>query len=294
LADSTGYYEIATGLSTGTYTVTAADYALLQKNEKPGYLTQTISDVSVTSGKESVNNDFNLVASAWISGTVTSYSGMPIFRAKVTATKVGDTNPSTFEYTDIEGKYMMTTGIATGMYTLTATYLDYSDSKSSVQAIEGTETPEVNFQYDTSSLGQIVGRVVDAATYVPLVGVPVEISGQSTYNAITDEKGYYSYLGSAGSYNVESNVPGYYNNATTVNVSADQIARVYYPTAASLGFLVQKFSGSSTAEISGILTSDAYPIPEFPVAAIPVIFSLTIFTLLIVTKRISRIKNNGA
>jgi len=291
LTDKNGYYEITQGLTTGTYTVKASDYAYLQKGEAPGYATDQKTGVKVSSGLETVNIEFNLLASAWISGKVTTTTGMPIFRAKVTATSP-TSGGSGIEYTDIAGKYMIATGLTTGMYTLTATYQGNTVTKQNVQAIETTETPDQNFLMNVPSVGQIVGRVSDAVTKRPIFGASVRISGATTATVTTDEKGYYSYLAGAGSYTVTSMAPGYKTNSSTVAVTVGEIKDVYYPTASSLGFQVEKLSGSGSATISGTITGDSNPIPEFPVAAVPVIFSLTILTLLLVSRKIRRGKIN--
>jgi len=293
LTENTGYYEISSGLSTGTYTVKAANYAFLQKGETALYVPLALPSIKVTAGKETVNTDFNIVASGWISGKVTTTTGMPLFRAKVVATK-SDGTDSGFEYTDIEGKYTITNGLSSGTYTVTATYQTYTSSKSNIVATEGgMETPNIDFQLTVSASGQIVGRVSDATTKNPIFGAPVKISGTSTTTVTTDEKGYYSYLATAGSYTVTAMVAGYRNNASTVSVAVDQIKDIYYPGPGSLGFQIQKYSGSSTGTITGTITGESNPIPEFPVAAVPVIFSLTILTLLLVSRRIRRNKTEA-
>jgi len=291
LTDSNGMYEINTGLSTGTYTVKASNYDYILKGETAGYVTETETGIQVTAGQESVNNDFTIPAGGFISGTVTTSSGMPLFRAKITATST-DSKYSGTEYTDATGAYTITTGLETDLYTVTAVYQGVSVSKSNVAVTDnGVVTNEIDLKLNLSAGGEIIGRVSDATTQSPMAGASVKISGPTTYTVTTDEKGYYSYLVGAGSYKVSTAVPGYVSNVTNVGVELNQLSNVYYPVAGAPGFLIRRFSGTNTAIISGTTTATTIPTPEFPVAAVPVLFSLAILTLLLVTHKIKRTRS---
>ena len=291
LTDENGYYEIRTGLPTGTYDVTAGVYALLLKGEATGYTPKTTSGVKVTQVQETVNVEFNLDASGWISGKVTTSTGMPLFRVLVTANST-DGKSSGFEYTDNEGVYRITTGLPEGVYKVNAKYKDYSSSILCTVE-EKAETPNVNFQLSVPSTGQVIGRVTDLAKGFPISGALVRIAaGSVAYDTTTDPKGYYSYLLGEGSYTVSTLVPGYVSNVTTVSVALNQIARVYYPTSSSVGFLVHKFSGTSSGIVSGTVTGEANPIPEFPIAVIPVTFSGAILLIILTSRRIRRVKTD--
>lgn len=284
LSDNNGYWEISKGLPTGTYDVTAGVYAELLKGEITGYIPLKASGVKVTQVKETVNIDFLLSASGWISGKVTDSAGMPLFRAVVTANSTNG-QFSGFESTDNEGFYRIAAGLNTSTYTVTAKYQTYSGSKPNISVTGGTETTAVNIQLSAPASAQVIGRVTDLASGLGFRGATVRITGPASYETLTDAKGYYSQTLGAGSYTVTALVPGYAKNTTTVQATLSQFARVYYPTATSPGFYVTKVSGSSSGKISGTVTGEANPIPEFPIAAIPVIFSIAILMIMLLASR---------
>jgi hypothetical protein len=287
LTDNNGLYEITQGLPTGTYDVTAGVYALLLKGESAGIVTKKISGVAVTEVKETVNVDFDLLGSKWISGTVTTSTGLPVFRALVTANST-DGKYSGYEYTDVDGLYRITTGIPAGSYTVSMKYNGYSGSRSVTVRDDDTEVSSINFQLNAQSYGNVIGRVTDVTVGKPIGGALVRIAGTTTVETRTDPKGYYSYFLNAGSYVVTTVVPGFVGNVTNVQVTANQVARVYYPTASSLGFLVNKVSGASSGRVSGTVTGVANPIPEFPIAVVPTLFSAAILIMLLALRKIRR------
>lgn len=82
--DSNGNYRIDTNLPTGTYNITADSF------EGP-YVSQTVTQVSVTAGATTSNINFALPVSATISGTVTdSVSGSPLSGVLVEAISSND------------------------------------------------------------------------------------------------------------------------------------------------------------------------------------------------------------
>ncbi len=278
-----GSYIIAQGLSTGTYNVQVVGAGYVVDNQV----------VNVVAGEEQVNIDFNMAPSGWVVGKVTSSSGLPLFRAVVTA-KSSDGKYSSTESTDSSGDYILTTGLVNGTYTVTATYGSATSSKS-VTVVQGKSDPAAtNFQLTVSPSGpsSLIGRVTDRISGKVIAGATVKaiagqtIAGQTT----TDYSGYYSILVAAGSYTVAASAPGCITNTTTtaLTVGANETVRVYYPTAASPGFLLSKYSGSSSATATGNVTGEPNPIPEFPIITIPVIFSLTILLILLATRRVKR------
>lgn len=223
LTDKNGYYELNNGLSTGIYQVTAGGYALLSKNETAGFVPTTKSGVTVKEADETVNTDFDLPGSAWISGKVTTSTGMPVFRALVTANSTTG-GYSGFEYTDVEGKYGITTGLQANNYTVTVKYKDYSSTKSAMSVPAGADIKDINFQAVPASGGEIVGRVTDASTKLPIGGAVVRVTGSASAEMKTDLKGYYSFILGSGSYVVSTALPGFVANTTTVQVTANQVA----------------------------------------------------------------------
>jgi len=107
---------------------------------------------------------------------------------------------------------------------------------------------------------------------------------------MADPKGYYSTLVGEGSYTVSTLVPGYVTNSTSVQVTPNEVKRVYYLEAMSPGFLIEKVSGSSSARISGEITGEANPIPEFPINVVPVVITLTILMALLASRKIGSVK----
>jgi len=287
LTDKNGMYSINSGLKPGTYNVTAGVYDCLVLGETAGYVGSTTTGVNVTAGQETVNTDFNLLPSGWISGNVTSPNGTPIFRALVTANATYG-GSSGYEYTDATGFYRITTGLESGTYSVTASYQGHSQSKQNVVAVAGNETTNTNFQLSVPAGGEVIGRVTNAVTGKPIGHIGVQISGPTNVEVLTDLKGYYSSFVSAGSYVVTTSVPGFVNNKTNVQVTTNKITRVYYPASASLGFLVNQLSGTSSGKIAGTVTGSSTPAPEFPVTVLPAIFSIAIFLILLSTHKHKR------
>jgi hypothetical protein len=279
-------------LQSGTYKVTAGVYDLTLLGETPGYITTTVSGVSVTAGQETPNQDYNLQPSAWISGNITASSGKPIFRALVTANSTTG-GFSGYEYTDDTGFYRITTGLNASTYTVTAKYQGASQSKTGVAATAGAETTNTNIQLAVPAGGEVIGRVTDASSKLGIGQAVVQITGSTSAQVKTDPKGYYSYFVGAGSYVISTVVPGFVTNKTTTQVTNNQVARVYYPVAASSGFAVSPLSGANSGKISGNVTGQTSPIPEFPVAIVPATFSIAILLILLANRRLKR-NNNKA
>lgn len=135
--NATGHYRITSGLGTGTYEVMAMygmsfDYA---------------EDVNVVAGEET-RLDFELTVSppppsGIITGKVTDTFGEPIEDATVTAQGSG----SGYAQTDENGEYIISTGLSTGTYTVTAAAAGYlAQEVTDVAVTEGEVTPNVNFE----------------------------------------------------------------------------------------------------------------------------------------------------
>lgn len=282
---SDGSYIIAQGLSTGTYNVQVVSAGNVVDKQS----------VNVVAGEEQVNIDFNMASSGWVVGKVTSSSGLPLFHAVVTATS-SDGKYSATESTDSSGDYKIVNGLVNGTYTVTATYGSTTSSKS-VTVVQGKSNPSpTNFQLTVSPIvpGILIGRVTDRSSGKVISSATVKaMAGQTVAaQATTDTSGYYSILVAAGSYTVAASAAGCLTNTTTTAqvVATNQTVRVYYPTAASPGFLLSKVSGSNSATMTGNVTGERNPIPEFPIVAVPVIFSLAILLILLASRKIKRNK----
>jgi len=294
LTDKDGSYSINNGLTSGTYRVTAEVYDLLLLGETPGYITTTTSGVVVMAGEETPYIDFALSPSAWISGTITASNGQPIFRALVTANSTTG-GFSGYEYTNETGFYRITTGLNSSTYTVTAKYQGFTQSKTGVAATAPNETKNVNIQMTAVPAGgEIIGRITDVVNGLGIGSATVQITGPTNVQTKTDPKGYYSYILNSGSYVVSTSVPGFGVNKTSAQVAATGITRIYYPATAASGFIVTPLSGANSGKISGTVTGQSSPVPEFPVAVVPAIFSLAIFLILLGTRRLKRNKNSRA
>jgi len=293
LTDKNGIFTINSGLTAGTYKVTAGGYDLQLLGETAGYVACTINGIVVTAGQESVNNDVSLNPSAWISGTITGSNGQPIFRAFVTANSTSGF--SGYEYTNETGFYRINTGLNSSTYTVTAKYQGFSQSKTGVIATAPNETKNINFQMTgVPAGGEVIGRITSAVNGLGIGSATVQISGLTNVQTKTDPKGYYSYFLGSGSYLVSTLVPGFASNKTNAQVTSNQITRIYYPATATSGFQVSPLSGASSGKISGAVTGQSSPIPEFPVAVIPAVFSIAVFLTLLSVRRLKRNKNNRA
>jgi hypothetical protein len=136
-ADSTGAYTIQ-GLSAGTYNVTAV---------APGFVSQTQTDVVVTSNAATTVN-FNLESSlGWISGTVTnSADNTPIQGAVVLVTGATGANAGQAKTvsTNATGKYNLSR--EPGTYWVNVSLAGYAgQSKAGISVTTGTTTA-VSFQ----------------------------------------------------------------------------------------------------------------------------------------------------
>ncbi len=150
--DSSGNYQITTGLGTDTYTVSAFYESIFTSN--PG--------IAVAEGQTTANVNFQLAvpASGTITGKVTdATTGNPIAGASVDAS-----NTVTFQgnsaTTDASGDYTISTQLPSGTYTVTATMDEYGQQvQNSVTVTAGAVTSGVNFQLTAIPSGSIEGTV---------------------------------------------------------------------------------------------------------------------------------------
>ncbi|UUZ86663.1 carboxypeptidase-like regulatory domain-containing protein [Paenibacillus sp. P26] len=210
--DANGKYRL--NMAPGTYTLTVS---------KPGYPTESKTNIQVTAGQTTTVN-FGEFSSGTISGTVTNASGHPVSGVTIFAANV----PGTVT-TDASGNY--TLNVPAGTYAYVQAYATgyASYNQKNIQVTAGNTTT-VNFSY-----GAITGTVKDAN------GDPV--SGATVSNGAISQT-----TNAGGSYTL--NVPpGTY----TVTVF-----KTGYPTDSKNN--IQVTAGQSTTVNFGVLRSTA-PLP---------------------------------
>lgn len=255
MTDSNGNYLIATNLATGTYNVTV----FLPE----GYITKTISGVEVTAGVETTGVDLALDPSGVISGIVTATDGTPLVNATVMATS-DDGQYYGFTTTDVSGNYSISSGLGTGTYTVFAYYENMMnfDTVSDVPVTAGEETGGVDLVIDVTPptpSGGISGKVTDTEGN-PIEGASVTASGPAGYgSAETDENGNYLIsegLGT-GTYTVEASAAGFISeNITGVEVEVGGETK-------NVNFQLERIPPEESGIISGTVSGDTNPIPEF-------------------------------
>jgi hypothetical protein len=167
--NATGYYSITSGLGTGTYTVYAS-YGFGGFNLTTG--------VSVTAGMETSNVDMFIITvapppSGIIMGRVTDIdTSDPIEGAFVEASGPGFGSA----FTDANGDYVISDGLDTGTYDVTASATGYNSTIiSGVSVTVNQTTPNVDFQLTKippQQSGAISGTVMGDENPVPEFATP--------------------------------------------------------------------------------------------------------------------------
>ncbi|MCH8207010.1 MAG: carboxypeptidase regulatory-like domain-containing protein, partial [Chloroflexi bacterium] len=229
-----GFYTESQTEAGGTYAVTGlalGQYRVWADGQERGYvklhydgrvLWDDADIVSVTGSQEITGIDFNLSIGATISGRVTDAdSGLPISDLAISA-DLDRGGAGAYTFTDAQGNYLLA-GLAPGRYRVQA---KPQDSEAAAAYVE--EYYNGTAQYDDAALitvatreeiggidfalrvgGSITGRVVDAATGLPVRDVDVFADfarGEYAANAFTDFDGRYTIAGlGPGSYRVGVN-----------------------------------------------------------------------------------------
>jgi hypothetical protein len=147
--NDTGYYNITSGLGTGSYTIyvsyqSSFDFAM---------------GINVVQGSETTNVDFqiNVPSSGTITGTVTDTMGAPIESATVSAEGLAG---SSFATTDENGVYTIDYGLATGSYNVSLSAFGYViETETGISVTEGLVTSGVDFVLTAIASGRISGHV---------------------------------------------------------------------------------------------------------------------------------------
>ena len=155
--DAAGYYRIASGLGTETYTVMAS----------LGSDFNMTTGVNVVAGSETsdVNFQLTITPTGTITGRVTNTTGSPIKGAFVHAEGLAGSEGT---YTDSNGDYSITSGLGTGTYTVNASATGYSMvSVTDVSVTVNQVTSNINFQLPTVPSGIISGTVQSEFPVIP-------------------------------------------------------------------------------------------------------------------------------
>jgi hypothetical protein len=162
--NATGYYRISSGLGTGTYMVTA-----IYQGMNIGYA----MDINVVAGTETKNVDITITVtppppSGIITGKVTDTSDEPIVDALVVADGPAGHGEA---QTDENGNYVISTGLETGTYTVSASAPGYSDEQiTGVSVTINQVTSNINFQLTQippAQSGRITGTIQGDLNAIP-------------------------------------------------------------------------------------------------------------------------------
>ena len=264
LTAADGSYTIDTGLSTGTYNVTAGLYELGALGETLGYIPQTRSSINVAAAEETSNVDFQLETSGLISGRVTTTEETPLVGLMVMATS-SDERYFGFTFTTSGGIYRIASGLGTGNYNVMVLKGLTPSFRSDVLVTAGQETPNIDFQISITPSGTISGRVTNTLGN-PIGDASVYASGLSGYGeGKTDIDGYYAIsegLGT-GDYTVFAEAPGY-----SPSPSRDVYVTVGQETCC-INFQLQKLTAQLSGKISGQVTGEAIGPPPTTTTTTP-------------------------
>jgi len=187
ITDSSGHYSMTTGLTTGTYNVSAFAY---------GYIDDEVDFVNVTQGQTRSGVIIDLQASGGVSGKVTdAINGNPINGSDIYAYLSNGTGTfGFFGTTGSDGKYLIATNLPTGMYNVTLLLAPdgYITQMTTANVVAGVETKNVDLALARS--GILSGKVT-APNGTGLFGISVTaVSNGGTLHygsATTDVSGNY-------------------------------------------------------------------------------------------------------
>jgi hypothetical protein len=171
--NATGYYRIGSGLGTGEYTIMAIYYG-------GGIPSYSSTNATVTAGAETSDVNLQLTVSppppsGIITGKVTdASSSKPIAGAHVTASGSGGSEEAD---TDSNGNYVISSGLDTGTYTVTASATGYQQqNRTSISVTVDQTTANIDFQLSPvppAQSGKISGTVTGEANAIPEFQFPV-------------------------------------------------------------------------------------------------------------------------
>lgn len=284
--DVVGHYEINMNLGTGTYNVSVAF--------PKGYVSKEVSSIYVIAGLMTTGVNLALDKSGIISGMVTtSPGGQPIANASVTASSSGGGTYFGTDTTDATGHYSISSGLGTGNYTVMASYQFSFNQTLNVGVTAGQETSNVDIELTVIAppptfSGTITGRVTNASDSQPIADAQVVAIGDTMFSYgsnYTDTSGYYIIsegLDETDNYTVTASAFGYQDaNLTNVSVTVNQ-------TTSNVDLQLTKIPTAQSGSISGTVTGDANPIPEFeyPIAIMMIITVVGVAAAKLSTRKI--------
>ena len=149
--DSSGNYQVNTGLVTGSY--------MVEVFSGSSFATYP-SSVNVIAGQttSSINIQLTIIVipSGTVSGKVTS-SGVAIDSAYITVQGPGGSNSN---YTDSNGNYIISSGLGTGSYTVNVTATGYVSQQQTGASVTVNQVTTINFALVTKASGIISGQVL--------------------------------------------------------------------------------------------------------------------------------------
>lgn len=259
-----GTYLMATNLETGNYNVTVPF--------PKGYVSNMTTGIGVTRGIETKNVDITLFPSGIIAGRVTGSNEVPVANATVIATCSDTLEYMGMATTDENGNYTIDSGLGTGTYTVIAmkgTAYGFLPADVTVVAGETTSNIDITITLSPSPTGSISGKVTDAEDR-PIEYATVSASGTGLGSAATDENGDYKiYDLPAGTYTVEASANGF----QTQNITGVEV--VAYQDTSNISFQLDPLPPEQSGTLSGTVTGEVNPIPEFTMWVAPLLLLST-------------------
>jgi hypothetical protein len=167
--NATGHYKILSGLGTGTYTVFATYQTSFDQ----------IEDVNVVAGEEASDINFELAVSppppsGILMGKVVDTNSEPILNAHVTAQGSAGNGD---DYTDENGNYVISSGLGTGTYTVSASATGYeTQDRIGIHVTVNQITANANLQLariPPEQSGRITGTIQGDPDPIPEVQYPL-------------------------------------------------------------------------------------------------------------------------
>ena len=249
ITDANGNYQIIQNLQTGTYNATAEYFS-----GTAGYLSQTQTGISITAGSMTSNQNFALVHSGMITGTVTDANTHAPLQGIFIVGESSDGIFSDYAITNSSGQYTLKNNLPTGTYNVTQLFpTGYLTNTVSGIAVTTGQTTTQNIALSPS--GVITGKVTNIANGQPISGVSITVTSGTFFGfASTDAFGNYNVstgLGT-GTYSMIAAFGSSFVTNSSVSVTAGQ-------TTSNVNFqLTVTVTPSGT--ITGRVTSSGTPI----------------------------------
>lgn len=272
ITDTEGKYNIITNLVTGIYNVTT----ILPE----GYVTKSVSGITVTAGYLVQSVNLALERSGIISGRITAVSnGAPLENIMVYAIS-NDAKYYGFANTNATGYYKISSGLGTSTYMVVASSGLVFAQVPGINVVAGAETTGVNMTIaitPPTPSGMISGKITDNNN-IPIIGADVIAQGPSGYGqAETDTNGNYLISKGLGTglYTVNASAIGYSpKNVTDLSVIVNQMT-------SNINFKLSVIPIGISGTISGTVQGELNAIPEYP-NPILMFIALTLSSIIII------------